>query len=324
MTLLIIISVLLFLKPIFSFFSSPKVIEITPPDLNEKFEVDQKIIIKFDKPLKRQAIQFSVSPETLITIQFEDPIIENHLFKTIVLTPALKFQPGTEYSFSLKNIQGFGFNQAGIFNFSFKTQEDESNSQDNNLTLIKIPFDWQDFPLSCEAASLKMALSSKSFFISENEILEEFGLDSETRKIDIWGDPYQSFVGDPRGKICQTGYGVYWPRVAETAQRWRPAEAFSGWQIEKLTKEIKAGNPVIVWGVLPEKPLTDCSWYTKEGKYILAFKETHVRLVIGFVGPEDKPAKIIINDPLAGRLFWPTDYFLKNWQTFNYSGVVVR
>ena len=179
--------------------------------------------------------------------------------------------------------------------------------------------------MSCEAASLKMALANKEIYVSEDEIMQEIGYDNPLiRKDSLWGDPHKAYVGDIDGKICDTGYGVYWEPVAKAANIWREAEAFSGWSLEKLMREIKAGNSVIVWGALPTANLTDCSWYTPEGKYIKAYQETHVRLVVGYIGDAENPSKIIINDPLSGRLYWDTSFFLANWSVFGYSGVVVR
>ncbi len=43
---------------------------------------------------------------------------------------------------------------------------------------------------------------------------------------------------------------------------------------------------------MPTGVLTDCSWYTAEGKYIKAFKKMHVRLVIGFIGQPENPSKL--------------------------------
>jgi uncharacterized protein YvpB len=124
--------------------------------------------------------------------------------------------------------------------------------------------------------------------------------------------------------MCVTGYGVYWDPIAKAAQNFVSAEAFSNWEINDLAKEIKDGNPIIIWGTLPVEKLTDCSWFTAEGKYIKAFKETHVRLLVGFIGPAEDPTQVIINDPLSGRLYWSTDYFVKNWSAFDNSGVVIR
>ena len=159
-----------------------------------------------------------------------------------------------------------------------------------------------------------MALAGKGVYISEDDIMKEIGYDPTPHRDGIWGDPYKGFVGNINGKICATGYGVYWTRVAKAANKWRGAESFSGWKLTDLTREIALGNPVIFWGTLPVKEIHDCSWHTPEGKYIKAVREDHVRVIVGFIGSVDNPLKIIINDPLAGRLYWSSSYFLTNWR----------
>ncbi len=340
------------LDKIFVLTSPPMVINFYPEEGKTNVLLDSFLVINFDKPIKRKEIQHLISPEVHGEWKFKDALIKNHLFKTLIFAPAVELKPDVQYEVKLENIRGFGLKKSNSFQFTFKTIPDPeaisaeaetgSNGKQieyNNfseektaktetepeLTMIRISLDWQDRNLSCEAASLKMALAGKGIFVSETEIMDKIGYDLTPRKENIWGDPYQKYVGDIDGKMCLSGYGVYWEPVAKAAQTWRKdTGAFSGWGIKDLTREIKTGNPVVFWGVLPTGNLTDCSWYTLEGKYILAFKQTHVRTVIGFIGPEDNPSKIIINDPLSGRLYWATDYFLKNWKVFNYSGVVVK
>lgn len=306
------------------------------PPQAQSWQVDSKITIKFDKPLKRQELSHFIYPEVLGEWSFEDPLIENHLFRTLVFTPAIGFKPDTEYTVDLENIVNtIGFGRAGNFSFSFKTLPLEEaplkevglpsieEPLEPQITLIDVPPDWQDYPLSCEAASLKMALYAKGIYVSEDKILQEIGFDPNPHVGNFWGDPDKAYVGNIYGDICKTGYGVYWGPVAKAANYWRESEAFSGWTLEQLLREVEKGNPVVFWGVLPTGKLTDCSWWSG-GKMIKAFYETHVRLVIGFIGDIENPSKIIINDPLSGRLYWDTQNFLANWAVFGNSGVVVK
>lgn len=324
---------------IYFFILPPRIIITNPPDQAQSIVLDSPLIIKFDKPVRRQKLEHFISPEAYGEWKFEDPLLKNHLYRTLVFEPAIDFKPNTQYQVELKNIiNPLGIGLVNNFSFNFKTilsKESlkekiiQSSSQPKSLaepklTLIDISVDWQDHPLSCEAASLKMALAQKGIYVSEDEIMKKIGYDLTPRQDNIWGDPYKTYVGNIDGKICLTGYGVYWEPVAKAANNWRQAEAFSNWDLKSLIKEIKLGNPVIVWGTLPVKTLHDCSWSTSEGKYIKAFQETHVRLAVGFVGEAENPSKIILNDPLAGRLYWSTPYFLTNWETFDYSGVVIR
>lgn len=325
------------LDKVFVLFFPPRIVSISPSDGALDIPLNSSLIINFDKPVKRQEIQATISPEAYGEWRFENPVIKRHLFRTLVFVPAIEFEPDTQYQVKIENIKGFGFKKSNSFQFTFRTQpsslsfseiEDKKNQAETKpeleVTILETSLDWQDYALSCEAACLKMALAKKGVFVSETEIMEKIGYDLTPHKGNVWGDPYEKYVGDIDGKMCKTGYGVYWDPVAKAAQNWREAEAFSGRNVQDLTREIKAGNPIIVWGVLPVGTLTDCSWYTSEGKYVLAFKETHVRLLIGFIGPKENPSKIILNDPLSGRLYWPVSYFLENWKVFDYSGVVIR
>ncbi|MFH1401356.1 MAG: C39 family peptidase, partial [Parcubacteria group bacterium] len=267
--------------------------------------------------------------------KFENPLIKNQLFKTLIFEPAANLDENTTYEIKIEDIKGLGNTKNNSFSFNFKTIDnqnqaqvliikDEATSTQPEIVLIKTVFSFQKYLLSCEAASLKMALSAKGINVSEDQIMTKIGYDPTPHKNGVWGDPNLAFVGDIDGKICDTGYGVHWGPLAEAANNWRESEAFSRWDLKKLINEIKLQNPVVVWGTLPIGPLKDCSWYTPQGKYIKTYKETHVRLVVGFVGDSKNPEKIIMDDPLFGKLYWETDYFLKNWQAFNFSGVVVR
>lgn len=333
---------------IYFFILPPKVINVTPSHDAQDVSFNTPLIIKFDKPVGRKSLNHLIIPEAYGEWKFEDPLVKNHLFRTLVFTPAVDFEQNTRYQVKIENvISPLGIGLPSSFSFSFKTQSisSEKISQNNNqpekllepqsetslltqtepeITLLNIALDWQDHPLSCEAASLKMALAEKGVYISEDDIMEKIGYDQTPHQGDVWGDPYRAFVGNIDGKICNTGYGVHWDPVANAANNWREAEAFSNWDLKNLTKEIELDNPVMVWGTLPVKTIHDCSWYTPEGKYIKTFWETHVRLVIGFIGESQNPSKIILNDPLTGRLYWSTSYFLTNWKAFGYSGVVIR
>jgi len=334
---------------IYLFILPPQAITVNPLNQAQDVAPGSPLIIKFDKPVKRQLLNHFIIPEAYGEWKFEDPLIKNHLYRNLVFIPAVDFKPDTEYQVKIENITsplGVGlFNSRYSFSFKTRLVSSEEISQNETqlketskfppetsfltqpepkITLLNVALDWQDHPLSCEAASLKMALTSKGVYISENDIMKEIGYDPTPHQGNIWGDPDRAYVGNIDGKICNTGYGVHWQPVAKAANEWREAEAFSGWNLKNLIKEIELGNPVIVWGTLPVQTLHECSWYTPERKYIKTLQETHVRLVVGFIGESENPSKIILNDPLAGRLYWPTSYFLTNWKIFGYSGVLVR
>lgn len=316
----------------FAILLEPHVIRFSSPP-------SSSLRIEFDRPVRRQEIQATFSPAVHGTWQFESPMVKNHFFRTLIFTPALEYEPGTSYALELKGIKGFGLQGSSSFSLAFRTDAPPvvkaepankaslSFKQERKPTINMLPIavDWQDSPLSCEAASLKMALSYKGVVLDEKMIMEKIGYDTtEARKGDTWGDPHKGFVGDINGKICTSGFGVFWDAVARAADNWKDGVSFSGWSIQDLTRELAEGNPVLAWGTLPRANLRECSWHTKEGRYIKAFYETHVRLAIGFIGAQENPEQIILNDPIAGRLYWSTSMFEKNWSTFGYSGVAIR
>jgi len=318
---------------IYFWVSPPQVISVSPSDQDQAVNLNAPLIIKFNKPVKRQAISHLITPEVYGEWKFEDSIIKNHLFRALVFTPAIDFKPDTQYQVEVDDITspiGIGF--SNNFSFGFKTQTTlapikevlPSIQSESKTTVLNISLDWQDHRLSCEAASLKMALAGKNVYVSEGDIMEKIGYDKTPHQGNIWGDPEKAFVGDIDGKMCDTGYGVHWETVAKAANNWRPAEAFSNWNLKNLTEEIQSGNPVVVWGTLPVATPHDYSWHTPEGKYIKTFRETHVRLAVGFIGDAANPSKIILNDPLSGQLYWSPSYFLTNWATFDNSGVSIR
>ncbi|OHA70756.1 MAG: hypothetical protein A3E07_00455 [Candidatus Wildermuthbacteria bacterium RIFCSPHIGHO2_12_FULL_45_9] len=329
----------------------PRVVAVNISSQTQGEEVEVKIT--FDKPVRRQEIQAAITPFVHGEWKFEDPLFQNHLYRAVVFSPIVKLDPGIEYQVDLGHIKNrVGLTVSNDFSYVFEAHEisseprfsplvaqeskvsatavnEEKKTGDTRVdkpavTLLDIPMDWQDSALSCEAASLKMALGEKGIIVSESDIMGRIGYDPTLREGVLWGDPFKRFVGDINGKMCTSGYGVFWEPVAGAAQHWRQAEAFSGWTLENLTRELQKGNPVMVWGALPKGELTDCSWYTAEGTYVKAFKETHVRLAVGFMGSADKPSHIILNDPLSGRLYWSSSEFLANWSVFGKSGVVIR
>lgn len=236
---------------------------------------------------------------------------------TMVFTPDAAWPYDTTYTVTLAegigSVAGQSSTQTYVSSFSTQPQ----------TTMLGISIDYQDRPLSCEAAALKMALAYKGVAVSESAIMGYVGYNTlSARQGNVWGDPYLGFVGDIDGKQNTTGYGVYWDPIATAANHWRPSEVFTDWSTAQILTEIAAGNPVVLWGVYPGGYYDP--WQTAEGKTIDAWKGEHARTIIGFVGTTDEPEQIIINDPIAGRLYWSRSTFESNAATFHFSGVVVR
>lgn len=223
---IVLLTVSICLSAGYFFILPPKVIKIIPAENSENVSLNSEIIINFDKPVKRQELEHIITPEAFGEWKYENSLIKNHFYRTLVFVPAIDFQPDAQYWVELKNIispLGLGFSNSFFFTFTTekiskeedlekenKSNPDESNNSEMNssedkpepkIALLDIPIDWQDYPLSCEAASLKMALGYKKVFVSEDEIMEKIGYDLTPRKGNIWGDPYKTYVGKIDGKI---------------------------------------------------------------------------------------------------------------------------
>jgi len=270
---------------VFCITKPPYVVSMSPLNGAQNSAVTSELTFTFSKPVRRQILEASINPTAHGEWRFEEPLLKNHLFRKLVFVPALALEPETTYEVTLDRIRGFGLKKETAFHATFITTASESTyilpapheggeteqpaapTTKPPVTMLAIANDWQDQRLSCEAASLKMALASKDIQVSEDAIMQHIGAYDHMRQGDVWADPFETYVGDIDGRMCTTGYGVYWPPVAHAAQQWREgSEAFSGWSITDITSELAAGNPVIMWGTLPKEQLTDVHGIRLMGK----------------------------------------------------------
>ncbi len=268
--------------------------------------------------------EVNVDPNVTIRIVFKEDINHDEIQKEFGLTPStvgdlaweentLKFDPSgelrdeTKYQISL-NISGKSY----ISSFTTRGQ----------VVKLNVPVHLQEHALSCEVASLKMALGYRGINVSENELLAKIGVDPTPHQGNVWGNPNQAFVGNVDGRQMTTGYGVYWGPIARVARAYRDASDFQGWSIGQLTSELKKGNPVIIWTY--SKSGAPTNWFTPSGEKIYAVAGEHTVTVVGFTGSADNPTQIIVNDSLIGQVYWGRVLFDKKWSVFGNSGVVVR
>src|SRR5438067_9717205 len=92
--------------------------------------------------------------------------------------------------------------------------------------LTQLAYVSQIHHLSCEAAGLQMVLSHAGIERTQDQLLEQMGVDRQPPELGPdgavlhWGDPYERFVGAPDGwGIGLPGHGGYVPGV------WRAAQA---------------------------------------------------------------------------------------------------
>lgn len=193
-----------------------------------------------------------------------------------------------------------------------------------NRFILPVPLYYQQHSLSCEIAALRMALAGVGVKLNESDIIEIMPINPAPRVGNIWGDPDKEFVGSIDGTQNTTGYGVHWPVIADLAKEWRPeSEGGSGGTYADIVRELKAGHPIIYWGVAKSNMVPD-PWQTIEGKEIKAWTGEHVRTIIGYEGNDINPIYLIINDPTEGKIKLSTRSFLADWAHFDNSFVVVK
>lgn len=421
---------LLFSIFLFAFYylsSAPRIIGMSPVNTSVVNDLEKRIEVVFDRPVKRKDMVKKISPYTPGQFVFEDPVYNTHLYRKLVFYPEFQLENNTNYSLSLSNIRNFISQSPGQnFQLAFRTDistqvlgahdellgnndlrvtgtfpqsgwiqvaadvpiKIEFNKDVDNETLInrimiepaiegdfhwedrtlvfypknKFPFNtiyiirllpgirsvdgkeltkeynfyfatqeeifrlhvpaiYQKYALSCEIASLRMALLFRGMDISEDKLLDDIGTDRAGKNGNSWGNPYVGFVGNVKGRQMVNGYGVFWDPVARAANKYRYAKSFENWSMDKLTDSIQKGTPVIVWLALKNgKPVV---WLAPSGDKISTVADEHAVLVIGFRGTKNNPSQIILNDPLVGESYWDKNVFEKKWSVFKNSGVIV-
>jgi uncharacterized protein YvpB len=186
---------------------------------------------------------------------------------------------------------------------------------------LNVPFHRQEHSLSCEVASLKMALAGVGVEVPESELVAKLAYDSTPRTSGVWGDPYVGFVGDIDGKMLGSGYGVYWDPIAKLGLQYRNTEVIHNGSLQQLLYHIHQGRPVVVWGYFGRGNRT--TWTTPNLKTVDAVNGEHARVLIGYNGNSLNPDSLILMDPIYGEQTWSVQDFLNNWSTLESAGVAV-
>lgn len=283
--------------------------KILPGNGDHGVGVNTKIKLTLNQDVDRMTAQenFSISPPVRGKSSWQG--------RTLVFSPDKPLDKNTKYRISLnagiRSIKGLPSKTGYVAGFT------------TTQTTFKLPVPayLQQYSLSCELASLRMALAFRGIFVSEDELLGRLGFDPTPRSVGVWGNPNQAFVGDVKGKQMTTGYGVHWGPIARVAKGYTQASEFSGWTTKQVLSEITKNNPVIIWGYSGSGK--KMSWNTPSGEKIHAVGGEHTYIVVGFVGTADNPSRIIVNDSLIGQIYLTRANFEKKWAAFGNSGVVV-
>jgi uncharacterized protein YvpB len=193
--------------------------------------------------------------------------------------------------------------------------------------LVEVAPARQEHPLTCEVASLRMALRARGIEMDELALLQLTGTDPRPAELDAggairrWGDPNQVFVGDPDGhEYNHTGYGVYAAPVARAAERAGASVVVEGTAVapSAVYSAVTAGHPVVAWVTNDFQRGAVRTWVAWDGSTVTYTPTEHAVLVVGVT-----PTAVLVNDPLAGQAWHGRDEFEAAYATLGNMAVIV-
>lgn len=194
--------------------------------------------------------------------------------------------------------------------------------------VLDVPLFKQAFQLSCESASLRMALAYRGIQTTDSAILKLIGSDLRPAYQDAdgrlrWGDPYETFVGSVNGsEVALTGYGTYYPPIA------RAAAALGGHVLRQgegiaasdVYQAVLDGHPVVAWVTYHWATGTRHDYLSFGGRSIpYAGPIEHAVTVVGVRGGE-----VLVNNPWSGPEWVSKATFEAAYATYNRMAVVLE
>ena len=126
--------------------------------------------------------------------------------------------------------------------------------------------------------------------------------------------PYVAYLGDP--KVAEGSYGCYAPVIVEAANRYltdkgskKRAVDISGSSGEELLKQVKKGNPVIVWNTTNLVPSRVTEEWVIDGEVVQWLGNEHCTVLMGY---NKTTGTVIVADPLRGIVEFDMEkYFMR-------------
>ncbi len=192
--------------------------------------------------------------------------------------------------------------------------------------VLNVPWYHQAFELSCEEASLRMALTYEGIATTDAAILNIIGSDLRPAYFDAtglhWGDPFATFVGNVNGsEIALTGYGTYYPTIANAATvlGGHVLRAGQGIPAADVYAAVLAGHPVVAWVTYKWVIQHRKDYVAFDGKTIIyAGPGEHAVVVIGVT-----PTRVLINNPWSGPEWISKSTFEPVYATYDDMAVIL-
>jgi uncharacterized protein YvpB len=192
--------------------------------------------------------------------------------------------------------------------------------------ILNVPWYHQAFELSCESASLRMALAYEGIATTDAAILNIVGDDPRSaifvNGVMHWGDPFASFVGNVNGsEIALTGYGMYYPTVVRAARALGGSVLSAGQNISpaQVYRAVLAGHPVVAWVTYRWVVLHRQDYVAFDGRTIpYAGPGEHAVTVVGV-----DSNRVLINNPWSGPEWISKSVFERAFATYDDMAVIL-
>ncbi|MFB7667137.1 C39 family peptidase [Kitasatospora sp. NPDC056138] len=190
-----------------------------------------------------------------------------------------------------------------------------------------VPQYQQQLGNDCEAAALRMVLAARGVLVGDQDVLARIGTDLVHYQAGVSGpqagDPFRAFVGDADGsEAAGTGFGVYYPPVAQAAQSYGLSLDAAGQGIspDRLRAEVSAGHPAVVWVDYNWRSLAASSYTAYDGRQVPYAGPSEHSVVVAAVGD----GQVLVNDPARGQSWMSDATFDAGYATYGNMAVIVE
>lgn len=192
----------------------------------------------------------------------------------------------------------------------------------SRMVLGKVPYFVDTYGLACEIAAMQMGVGSEGIQVSQSTLLADVGVDMQHYWTgDGGGDPYQDFVGSPRGsEIANTGYGAYYTAIARAATDHgaRLLAAGEGISPQTVYDAITNGHAVQVWVTYHWQANSRDDYVAYDGRTIpYAGPVDHSVLLAGI-----SPTEVYVDDGDRGQYWVSRSAFETGFAVFDHMAVV--
>ena len=194
--------------------------------------------------------------------------------------------------------------------------------------MLEVPYIGQQglLPTGCEIVSACMVLRYYGCDITVHTLADrylEIGSLTDSGDARIGPHPAECFIGSP---YEASGYGCYAPVIERMMNRVLPegltAEDTTGTSLDRLTREIDRGNPVLVWATMNMKASSaGSSWRLDNGESFTWPSGEHCLVLVGY-----DSKTYYFNDPYQnnGLMPYPRELVERRFAELGCQSVTVR